>query len=72
MFCIKGWVLVPLCRRLITVVLLLMDRSGMPAAATDGRQVKLACAVSAENCGVMSADCSRSGNVCSKCVLHSQ
>jgi len=37
-------------------------------ATTDGRQEKCSCAVFEENCTVTSGDCSRSGNVCSKCV----
>jgi len=37
-------------------------------ATTDGRHEKCTCAVFVENCTVMSGDCSRSGNVCSKCV----
>jgi hypothetical protein len=37
-------------------------------ATIDGRHEKCTCAVFEENCTVMSGDCIRSGNVCSKCV----
>jgi hypothetical protein len=34
--------------------------------------VECTCAALQENCGFMSGDCSRSENVCSKCVSHFQ
>jgi hypothetical protein len=39
-------------------------------ATADRRHEKCTCAVFEENCTVMSGDCSRSGNVWSKCVSH--
>jgi len=44
--------------------------SALLMAATDGIHKKCTRAVFEENCTVTSGDCSRSGNVCSKCVSH--